>query len=93
MYAEALSFYEKAQLETLEEKHLPPRSLKVSFLEIHHHYSELYASSFDLRLKVGADETLGGAITSLFYVHLIKNIVVAVLVPPGSYSLTPNGDI
>ena len=30
MFAEALSFYEKAQLETLEEKHLPPRSLKVS---------------------------------------------------------------
>jgi hypothetical protein len=30
MYAEALQFYEKAQIEALEEKHLPPRSLKVS---------------------------------------------------------------
>jgi len=29
MYAEALQFYEKAQIEALEEKHLPPRSLKV----------------------------------------------------------------
>ena len=32
LYSDALSFYEKAQLETLEEKHLPPRSLKVKII-------------------------------------------------------------
>lgn len=29
MYSDSLKFYERAQLDTLEEKHLPPRSLKI----------------------------------------------------------------